>query len=182
MLGICLVTLLVIGLAYFGMGYLNERDAQQALVTKMDDTNKMLTLMPKPPADLQQRLADAQQANLAAKQNLLPDDVDTTQVIKTILAAADECHVNVIPLTTDSWTTVAVQGNNYRVLTISLSIEGIFADLTAFVNRFYGNEFATVVVDTFTIQQPSEQIKGPSGNNIVFTGTLELAIYTQSID
>jgi len=67
----------------------------------MDDTTKMLSLITVPPGDLPQRLTDAQNANLAAKQNLLPTDVDTTQVIKTILIVADECNVNVIPLSTD---------------------------------------------------------------------------------
>ena len=175
-LGIFLVVLLVIGLAYFGMGYLKERNGQKALITKMDDTTKMLSLIAAPPADLQQRLTDAQNANLAAKQNLLPIDVDTTQVIRTVLAVAVEYKVNVIPLNADSWTNIAVEGTNYRVLTISLSVDGSYTDLTAFVKRFYGSEFPALVVDTITIHQSSQQTGGSA-----YTGVIELCIYTQAV-
>ncbi len=179
-LGIFLVVLLVIGLAYFGMGYLSERNGQKALITQMDDTNKMLSLIAVPPADLQQRLTDAQNANLAAKQNLLPTDVDTTQVINSILEIADECNVNVLPLNTDSWTNVAVQGTNYRVLTISLSVDGSFTDLTAFVNRFYGNDFPSLIVDTVSIHPSVQSAGGADGISGDYTGVIQLGIYTQA--
>jgi hypothetical protein len=177
-LGIFLVVLLLIGLVYFGMGYRSERNGQKSLITKMDDTNKMLSLIATPAPDLQQRLTDAQNANAAAKQNLLPTDVDTTEVIKTVLTVADEYNINVIPLNTDSWTNVAVEGNNYRVLIISLSVDGSFNDLTTFVNRFYGNEFTALVVQTFTIHQVIEPTGG-AGNG--YAGVLELGIYTQAV-
>jgi len=166
----------VIGLAYFGTGYLKERNGQKALITKMDDTTKMLSLITVPPGDLPQRLTDAQNANLAAKQNLLPTDVDTTQVIKTILIVADECNVNVIPLSTDSWTNVTVEGTSYRVLTISLSVEGSFDDLTTFVDRFHGNEFTSLVVDTIAIGQAGQQTGGTA-----YTGVIQLGVYTQAV-
>jgi hypothetical protein len=158
------------------MGYLSERNGQKALITKMDETNKMLSLIAVPPTDLQQRLTDAQNANMAAKQNVLPTDVDTTQVINSILEIADECNVNVIPLNTDSWTNVAVQGTNYRVLTISLSVDGSFADLTTYINRFYGNEFTALVVDTISIHPSGQQTGGSD-----YTGTIQLGIYTQAV-
>jgi hypothetical protein len=170
----------LIGLTYSGTGYLKERNGQKALMTKMDDTNSMLSLIPSPSADLQQRLAAAQKANLAAKQNLLPADVDITQVIKTVLAVAGECNVNVIPLNTDTWTNVSIEGINYRVLTISLSVKGSFANLTTFVNRFYGNEFTALVVETVTINQPGQQIAGSGVTGADYTGIIGLGIYTQA--
>ena len=179
-LGIFLIIVLVIGLAYSGTGYLKERNSQKALITKMNDTNSMLSLIPSPSVDLQQRLVDAQKANLAAKQNLLAADVDTTQVIKTILAVAGECNVNVIPLNTDSWTNLAIEGINYRVLVISLSVKGSFANLTTFINRFYGNEFTSLVVETVTINQPSQQNAGSGAISADYTGVIGLGIYTQA--
>lgn len=179
-LGIFLVVLLLIGLTYTGMGYLKERNGQKALITKMNDINSMLSLIPSPSADLPQRLVDAQKANLAAKQSVLAADVDTTQVIKTVLAAAGECNVNIIPLNTDAWTNVAIEGINYRVLTISLSVQGSLANLTTFVNRFYGNEFTALVVETVTINQPGQQIAGSGATGADYTGIIGLGIYTQA--
>ena len=179
-LGIFLVILLAIGLTYSGTGYLKERNSRTALITKMNDTNSMLSLIPSPSADLQQRLADAQKTNSAAKQNLVPVDIDTTQVIKTVLALADECNVNVIPLNTDSWTNVAIEGINYRVLSISLSVKGSYTNLTTLVNRFYGNEFTALVVETVTINQPGQQTAGSGAAGADYTGTIGLGIYTQA--
>jgi Tfp pilus assembly protein PilO len=180
-LGIFLVVLLVIGLAYFGLGYRSERNGQKALITKMDDTNKMLSLIAVPPADLQQRLTDAQNANLAAKQNLLPTDVDTTQVIKSVLAVADESNVTVIPLNTDSWTNIAIEGTNYRVLTISLSVDGSFTDLASFINRFYGSDFPSLIVDTVSIHPSVQSAGGAGGISGDYTGVIQLGIYTQAV-
>ncbi|MBN1643935.1 MAG: hypothetical protein JW856_03870 [Dehalococcoidales bacterium] len=169
-LSVVLVILLVIGLVYFGVGYFREHQQEAELATQMDDISKLLALIPRPPADLQQRLADAQQANATAKQNLLPSDVDTTLIIKNVFQLADEFNIKVIPLVTDQWTMRTVGEESYRVLTVSLSIEADFADLLDFVNRLYDSEFSIVAIDRLAIDEVV--------NGAAISGRIELAIYT----
>ncbi len=176
-LGTILAVLLVIAIVYLGTGYLRENRDRQALSAKMNDANKMLSLIPKPPADLQQRLADTKKANQEVRQNILPSDVDTTQVLKSIMSSGEMYHVKVIPLEAGRWNTRAIVGNNYRALTISFSLEGSNADLLSFINTLYGEKYNAIGIDSLTIN--NEKTPGAS---TVPKGKLDLVIYTRTTE
>ena len=145
----------------------------------MNDTLKTLALIPRPPSDLPQQLADAKQANTAARQTVWPDRVDTTRVIKSVLAAADAAAVKAIPLTTEQWTTRTINNSTYRVLTLKLSFEGSLANLSNLINRLYASEFDTLAVEMVTVTRVSGQTPGAANSPGLLSGTLDLAVFTQ---
>jgi hypothetical protein len=173
-----LVILLVIGIIYSGIGYFRERQQRQTLESRLDNVNQMLALIPAPQADLDQMLEAAQNANAEARQGLLPEKVDTIQIVKNVLKIADESRLDVIPLTTGKWADKKIEGENYRVLTINLSMEGSMSAVTNFISRLYSADFKALAIENIEISNTNE---GKSNSEPV-TGNIGLAVYTRGID
>ena len=175
LLGRVLFVLLLIGAVYSGLDYLKTHQQQGQLTARMSDATKMLALIHAPASDLAQQLAAAQQANAAAKA-AWPAKVDSTQVVKMILATADATNVNAIPLTTDKWTTQTINNVNYRVLTIKVSFSATVDNLSAFMNRLYNSQFTTLSIQDVIVDNPTGQAAG------TVSGTIDISIFTQSAD
>lgn len=176
-----LVVVLVAGLIYLGTDYLRARQQKAELAARLDDRARTLALIPVPPSNLLQQLADAKQASSAAR-GIWPDRIDTTQIIKRLLAAADAAGVKAIPLTTDEWSTKTIGDSNYRVLSIEVSVEGSLSSLTAFLGRLYGSEFAALGIETvtLTLNEARAPVSGSAGSSVY--GKINLAIFGQPPD
>ncbi|MDD5189557.1 MAG: hypothetical protein PHE50_00760 [Dehalococcoidales bacterium] len=162
-LSYALVAALLIGIVYIGMGYFKAVKTQNDLKSQNETALHLLGLVPKPAADLEQRLAAAQHDNAAAKASILPAKSDTTRIITDILSAGDSAGVKVLPLTTDQWRTTGVNGQNYRVLDINITVEGELAQVKNFIELLYGSSFNTVAIGGFNFSRmapPSTAIQG----------------------
>ncbi len=177
-LSIFLVIVLAAGLIYLGTGYLKARQQQRELAAKLDDSARTLALIPVPQPDLLRQLADAKQANDLAR-GIWAEKVDTTQVIKSLLSAADEAGVKAIPLTTDEWSTKTIGNSDYRILSIKVSVAGSLANLTDLINRLYGGKFTAMGIETVTLSIGEGHTGGAGNPTGSVTGTLDLAIYSQ---
>lgn len=178
MLSTFLVIVLVAGLIYLGTGYLKARQQQRELSAKLEDSGRTLALIPVPRPDLLRQLADAKQANNLAR-GIWPETVDTTQIIKSVLSAADAAGVKAIPLTADEWSTKTIGDRNYGILSIKVSVEGSLANLTNLINRLYGGEFAAMGIETVALYIGEGQTTGAGSPQASVSGTLDLAIYSQ---
>lgn len=170
-LGIILAVVFMIACAYLALGYMKQTNEQKALMARMSSVSETLALIPAPLPDLEQRLSETQQSYETARQNALPTQINSTPVIKSILAVAGEYNINVLPVTTEQWTTRAVDGNSYHVLVINLNTRGAFESIAEFTRRLDSEEFPYLTIDDINILFESEQES--------VKATYDLALFTQ---
>ena len=147
---IAIVALLVV-YYFLGMGYLRQRQGHEALAAQITKATQTLAQTPKPPQDLEQRLAAAE-ASLAAAQSAFPTDLNSTRIINTILKLADACQVRAIPLVTKPWSKENI-GKGYYAFRLSVSVRGSFSQLTSFVSRLENGELESLVHREFECHQ-----------------------------
>ncbi len=182
MKGKLIITLIVIAsvvvYAYFGMGYMKQRNEHETLASHITDVSQTLAQMPEPPQDLEQRLAAAQ-ASLAAEQGAFPSKMNSTHIINSILKLADDCDVKAIPLITRPWSIENVGKYGYHVFRLDVTVEGSFPKLVSFVSKLENGEFRTLIMEDLSVTRVTEQSEGETVTEGI-TASLGLAIYTQS--
>ncbi len=180
LIAILFIMLLVV-YAYFGMGYINQQKEQKALASQIADVCQTLAQIPAPPQDLEQRL-EAVRASLVAEQSAFPSQMNSTEIVDTILRLADDCGVKAIPLITQPWSMENVGEHGYHVFRLDIAVEGSFSQLVSFLSKLENGEFKTLIVDDLSVTRATEQPEGETGTegNIPVTASLNLAIYTQS--
>lgn len=184
MKGKLFITLLIIILlvVYYllGTGYMKQQKEHETLTSQIADVTQTLREMPKPPQDLEQRLAAAQ-ASLIAKQSAFPDKMNTTQVINSILELADDCEVKAIPLITQPWSTEEVGQHGYYVFRLNVAIEGSLSQLLTFVDELENGEFETLVVEALKVTRVTEPLEETAEGTVPVTASLDLAIYARCL-
>ncbi len=181
--GKLLITILIIVLLVvyylFGMDYMKQRQEHEALTSQITDVTQTLAQIPELPQDLEQRLAAAQ-ASLAAEQSAFPSQINSTQIINTILQLADDSGVKAIPLVTQLWSIENVGKHGYYVLRLNVTVEGSFSQLVSFVSKLENGEYKTLIVENLSVSEQAEEESASEGT-IPITASLDLAIYTQSV-
>ncbi len=180
---VILIIMLSVVYYLFGNDYLSQRQEQKSLTSQLAEVTPTLSQIPEPPQGLEQRLELAQ-ATLAAEQSKLPSEVDTTQVIDTILRLADDCGVKAIPLATEPWTEEKIGEHGYDVFRLSMAVDGGFSQLVDFVKKLENGEFNTLIVEKLSVSRLSQQFEDETVAEgiMLITANLDLAIYTQSLN
>jgi Tfp pilus assembly protein PilO len=168
---IAAVVILLAVYGFIGMDYLKQHQEHQALSAQITTATRTLAQIPKPPQDLEQKLAAAE-ASLATAQTDLPKELNSTQIINAILKLASDCQVKAIPLSTKPWAKENT-GEGYYVFRLNMVVSGGFSQLTNFVTRLEKEEFTSLVIEDLSVTRavnPSE---------VSMTADLGLAIYAQ---
>lgn len=181
LLVIPLIVVLLVAYAYFGMGYLKQRDEQEVLASQITEVTQLLREVSQPAQDLEQRL-EAARAGLAAEQSMLPGKMNSTEIVDAILRLADECGVKAIPLTTERWSTENIGEYSYSVFRLDVVIQGYFAELVDFLGQLENGELWTLIVEDLSVVRIGEDsVEEPVSEEIIpVTASLALAVYTQS--
>ena len=177
-----LIIVLLVVYYLFGTDYIKQSKEQEMLTPQITEVIEALKEMPEPPQDLEQRLATAQ-ASLAAEQSAFPSQLNSLQVVNTILELADDYDVKAVPLVTQPWSTEKVGEHDYYVFRLTVAVEGSFSKLVSFVSKLESGEFKTLIVENLSVTRADEQSEEeifPEGT-IPVTASLDLAIYTQPL-
>ncbi len=179
-----LIIILVVALlaVYYILGtdYLKQRREHEALASQVTEATRTLAQIPPRPADLEQRLIAAR-TGLETVNNTLPDKLNSTRIINTILRLADEVGVKAIPLATQPWTTERVNGEDYSVFRLHVAVTGPFTRLSSFLSQLENGELETLVMEYVTI----DSITAPFGGEGVYASMLqvnaglEIAVYSR---
>ncbi|GEM_PF-883482 len=172
-----LVIILLMGYAVLGMNYLNQRQEHEALTAQIAEVNQTLNEIPQPPQDIEQQLAAAQ-AGLTTEQSSFPSEINTTQLVNSILEVASDCGVKATPMATQPWAVEMVGKHSYPILRLTIAVEGSFPQLATFAHELEGGEYATLVIEDLSATRGTEESED---GTIPITGSLELAIYTRSL-
>jgi hypothetical protein len=173
---IILAAILLAAYYSIGTGYLKQRHEYVALASQITGATGKLAEIPPPPADLDQRLADAQ-ANLDAVKNSLPGQMNSTAMVNSILEIAEGVGVKAIPLVTQPWTTQSIGDHDYSVFRFGVSATGTFTQLANFLKQLETGELDTLVIENLSLYRIPEP--AGAGNEIPVKADLEIAVYAR---
>lgn len=180
-----LITLLIIALivVYYLLGtdYLKQLKQHESLPLQIAEVNRNRVQIPARPADLEQRLATAR-AELDTVGNTLPEKLNSTRIVNTILRLADDIGVKAIPLVTQPWTTKGSDNYTYSVFRLNVAVTGTFTQLVTFLSRLENGELQTLVMENLSVRRADGQSgeEATPGNTIHINASLDIAIYSQS--
>ncbi len=178
---ILLVVVLLVVYYIMGTAYQKQGKQQELLNYQIADGSRALAQAPRPPDDLEQRLAAAQ-ANLAAAEGGFPTLVNSTQAINSILKLADAVGVKAIPLITRPWSLEKTGDHDYYVLRLNVSVTGRFPQLAEFTDRLEKDGPPTLIIKALNVSVVTPEQSGnvSSGQTMPVSADLDLAIYTRS--
>jgi Tfp pilus assembly protein PilO len=131
--------------------YLKQRNQKESLEAQIAAATGELALIPQSPADLEERLAAAQDALAAVKESFAIDTNDT-RIVKRILEMAVASGVKAIPLSTQPWATETVSDQEYSVFRIELAVTGNYPQLVSFLNELENGEPETLIIEYLSVE------------------------------
>ena len=156
-LTIALVICLVAVYTYLLNDYLTQEKAQTAVTNQANDSARALALLARPSESLDKRLAEMKLSNQLAVQSVTLSKNGTTEIIDSILQAADDCNLKVDPVTTNQWQKKSVGTSSYRLLPIVLIIKGNISDLTMFIQKLDNRSlFPSLAIENLSINWNSQ--------------------------
>jgi Tfp pilus assembly protein PilO len=180
-----LITLLIIVLlvVYYLLGtdYLRQLEQHESLPQQIAEVNRNRAQIPARPADLEEQMA-AVQAELDTVGNTLPEKLNSTRIINTILRLAEDIGVKAIPLVTQPWTNKGSDNYTYSVFRLNVAVTGTFTELVTFLSRLENGELQTLVMENLSVSRADEQSgeEATPGNTTGINASLDIAIYSQS--
>ncbi len=163
-----------------GTDYLKQRREHEALASEIAGATQWLAQFPAPPADLEQRLTDAQ-TSLQTANTTLPERLNSTRIINAVLTLADDVGVKAIPLMTQAWTVESINGVNISVFRLNVAVKGTFLQVSSFLDRLENGECEALAIEYATI----DSITDPFGGECVYGDMPEvdtrfqIAVYSQ---
>lgn len=141
----------------------SEIESAEAVLASADEVSQQVE-------DLPVRLAGAQR-ELAAAKAAFPSEVDSNNVVQTILTLADGNQVRVVNLDSAPPTAEATEETSADTnLSFNLQVEGDFVQLVAFLKALEEGAASTTRISTFALQEGDGQ----------YALNLELVAYARS--
>jgi hypothetical protein len=168
------VLLVVYGL--LAMDYMKQGSEQEKLLSEIEEVEQSQAALVEPSTDAYERLA-AIQAELDDEGEIIPGEIDSSDVVDIILSLAQQVGVKAIPLTTQPWIKEHIGGNTYLVFRLSVEIEGLFSKVTEYVTRLESGEYSTLVVESLVVEADDEE--GFAGGSTLVVASLDLAVFAQ---
>lgn len=164
--------------AYYIMvtDYFKQRQEYRAMASRTEEVAQMLAQIPTFPADLEERLSEAQ-SSYAETQNSFPQPLNTTQIIDVIIRLADDAGVKAIPLITQPWTVESISGQDYSVFRLSVTASGDFTKLVSFIDQLENGEPPTLVIESLIVDRATD-ISGEQAA-LPCEARLEIAVYAR---
>jgi Tfp pilus assembly protein PilO len=180
---IILVASLLAVYGFIGSDYLNQRNQRDDYNSQIDDASATLMLIPQPPADLEVRLAAAQDSLEEAK-NTFVLDFTITEIINKILESANQTNVLAIPLQTEPWMQESISGQTYSVLRVYFQITGEYTQLVMFLHELQNGELKTLVIESLMVEAiPGISLLESSERyTLPLTANIKIAIYAATTE
>jgi Tfp pilus assembly protein PilO len=180
---IILLVVVLLVVAYLVVSdFLNQRNQKQTLEVQIAQATGTLALIPLPPADLEARLAAANES-LDAVKDSFAIDVNDTRIVNRILEQAVTSGVKAIPLSTQAWTLESVANQNFSVFRIEIQVTGTYANLVGFLSQLEKGEPKTLVIEYLQVETTSGafMLDTAARNAQPITATIKIAVYAEPI-
>jgi Tfp pilus assembly protein PilO len=166
--------LLLIAFVRWGTDYIqtwvldSAKPEKVTLAKEIDTVQKSIADIPKPDAQLPVKLAQLEK-ELEQEGKAIPQSMDGTLVINSILELAQSCNVTATPLQTHDW---SVKDEHYLVYTLQIHVEGNYEQIATFIGRLETELFENLIIVSSEI---SGGLKTDTEPDIA---DLQVAIYT----
>ncbi len=171
---ISVVLLVVYGL--LAMDYMKQGSEQERLLSEIEEVEQSREALEEPSGDAYEQLT-AIQAELDAEGEVMPSEIDSSDVIDIVLGLAQEIGVKAVPLTTQPWTEERIGENTYRAFRLNVEIEGLFSEVTEYVTRLETGEYTTLVVENLIVEADYEEDFAGGATPVI--ASLDLAAFVQ---
>ena len=132
---ISLILLLTACLGYLAVDNVMQTRNQKSLSNEIQVDRQRLAAIPPADAGLAQQLSQAKSNNQRALALATAVPQSSTEVINTLIELANQYSLVISPFNTESWTSVSLGSSSYKMLPISLEIQGSLPHLIAFVQK-----------------------------------------------
>jgi hypothetical protein len=175
---IILVIVLVVVCILTLNDYLKQRSQKESLETQIADATGGLALIPQPPADLEERLAAAQD-ELNAVKDAFAIYTNDTRIVKKILETAVDNEVKAIPLSTQPWALETVSDQEYSVFRLVLAVTGTYPQLVSFLKQLENGEPKTLIIEYLSVEViPGVSLLDPTvRDTLTLNANVKIAIY-----
>lgn len=140
------------------------------LLKEIDTVNDSIAGIPEPDEQLQLRLSQLE-TELEEEGKAIPESMDSTLVINSILELAESCNVTATPIRTQDW---SMKGDNYLVYKLQIEVEGNYTQTAIFINRLENELFDNLIIVGLDISGGLKTDTEPDLAN------MQLAVYTRS--
>jgi len=171
-----ITVLLLVAFARWGTDFVQARVTDSSkpkkaeLTTQIETVNKSIANIPDRDDQLVGKLARLEM-ELQEEGKAIPEPMDSTVVINSILKLAQSCNVTATPLQTNDWTII---DNNYLVYTLQIKAEGSYEKIATFISRLEKELFENLIIVSLEISGGLKTNIEPDSAN------LQIAIYTRN--
>jgi hypothetical protein len=188
------VSVIILVGVYFiwGMNYVyswalaNNEDEQTPILEQIADVQEEHQQIIVPDVDIQQLEYQLEEAkrNLDEERNIFPSDINSNEIIQTILMLADDSEVELCPISTQRWLTQNMDMHSYSFIRMQITAEGTLLGLGSFIYKLEHSNFDTLILDyvNLTLNTPDEDL--PDEEEVIYdiyTATINLSVYTQDL-
>jgi hypothetical protein len=175
-IGVLVLALLA---AYYVLGtsYLKQHRENQDLARRIDEVAHLLAQVPPAPADLEQRLDEAQDS-YAATLDSFPALLNTTQIVDDVLRLAEELGVKAVPLITQPQAVENTGGNDYALFRVNFTVTGDLTGVVEFINRLETSAPSTLVVKSALVERSTDP---ETDESAPFEASLETVVYARPL-
>jgi hypothetical protein len=122
--------------------------------------------------EIDQKIDETREA-IEKEDSLLPEKIDSNEIIREILVQGKADGVSIIPLSTREWTKTQVNKIDYQVLKINLEIKGQQTNVVHFIRQMQDSAYQTMVLESVTLKRPQV----PEDTDII--ADMNLSIYAR---
>ncbi|HEY40836.1 MAG TPA: hypothetical protein G4O18_03140 [Dehalococcoidia bacterium] len=172
-----IVLLVVYGL--LAMDYMKQGPEHERLLSEIEEINQSREALPEPSTYFSEQLVVIQAA-LDAESVTIPGEINSTDVLDTILSLADDIGVKAIPLITQPWMEVHIGVNTYSILRINVDITGLFSSVKNYVSRLESGDFKTLIVESLIVNVDygdGEEVY--AGGSTPVVASLDVAVFAK---
>jgi hypothetical protein len=135
LLSISLVLLLLACLGYLTVDNVLQKRNQKSLLSQIEVTRQRLAVVSPGEDNLSQKFSQAKSENQKAQALAAATPPGSTEVINILVKLASQHNLAISPINTESWKIQSMGSVNYKMLPISLEIQGSLSNLIAFVQK-----------------------------------------------
>ena len=137
---------------------------------------QQINTVPEPADDLESRL-EAVTEELAATKEGFPATVDRNKVIEYLLKTADECGIQILPLSSEGWE-IEDLGQSYNVLSLSAIAEGTLKNVKIFMTEIQNGQYPTLTIPDCSVGRSGVAEISAAEDEMRVTANLKIGIYT----
>lgn len=151
---------------------------QQEIISQIDATRAEIGNMPNVVDERQAELYKAQ-ADLDTEAGMIPYKANINDIVGTVIDLAGQYGVSAMPLRAQLPATAEINGYDYIIWNVRLSVSGDYENLVGFVDKIDGKDIPVANVRSIILERGGA---AEDGDDTAVTGTLELVIYTNPVD